>query len=87
MARGSKVGLPAVLADAASADRLAVELEVAAGLVEGDGPLERDRRAFLARASVQIANYGVDGQAYAPAQPPAEFRPAVVGDDLETRTG
>ena len=89
MARGSRVGLPAVLADAASADRLAVEIQVAAGQIEGDGPLERDRRTFLARAAVQVANYGVDGAAHVQPEPsPApSFRPAVVGDELETRTG
>jgi len=81
-------GLPAVLNDASSADRLAVELEVAAGMVGGDDPISRDRREFLAQASVQVANYGRNGSAHAPAEPgPANFRPAVVGDDLETRTG
>jgi hypothetical protein len=79
-------GLPAVLNDPSSADRLSVELEVAAAAITGDGPLDRDRRAFLARASVQVASYGTGGTAHT--EPAADgFRPAVVGDDLETRTG
>lgn len=86
MGRRGGTGLPAVLNDSASADRLAVELEVAALAVAGDDPISRDRRAFLAQASVQVGSYGRSGTAHT--EPAAtEFRPAVVGDDLETRTG
>jgi len=87
MGRNARVGLPAVLADASSADRLATELEVAAGLVGGEDPISRDRRAFLARASVQVATFGTAGTAHTETPPAGEFRPSVVGEDLETRTG
>lgn len=62
--------LPAVLASPMLADRLAVELETAAMGVSGDTPMDRERRAFLASASVQVATFGtgaglVPGQGYA----------------------
>lgn len=81
MARRSN--LPAVLAVPLLADRLAVELETAAGMVGGEDPISLDRRAFLASAAEQVAQYGaatVDA-------PPAQYRPALVSEDLETRTG
>lgn len=76
--------LPAVLRNPMLADRLAVELTVAAEGIPGDDRLAIDRRQFLAGVAVQVESFGTnapaDGQ-------PTEFRPAVVGDDLETRTG
>jgi len=74
--------LPAVLAAPDSADRLATELTLAAQAVAGDDPLSADRRRFLARAAVQVAGYGTDAGT---AEPAGEFRPALVGDDLQTR--
>ncbi len=78
--------LPAVLAAPDSADRLATELTLAAQAVQGDDPLSADRRRFLSRAAGQVAGYGTDASsASAPAEPADGFRPALVGDDLETR--
>jgi hypothetical protein len=61
--------LPAVLASPMLADRLAVELETAALAVPGETPMDRERRAFLASASAQVATFGtghglVSGQGY-----------------------
>lgn len=89
--RATGAGLPAVLAAPLSADRLAVELEVAAGMVGGEDPLSRDRRAFLLSAAAQVANYGVAGSAHTETEPaqPLQLRPRgnTPDEDLETRTG
>ncbi len=60
-ARDPRAGLPEVLRSPLAADRLAAELEAAASSVEGDGFLDRDRRAFLASAALQVASLGTAG--------------------------
>ena len=73
--------LPAVLASPMLADRLAVELETAALAVPGETPMDRERRAFLASASVQVATFGT-GQGSATGQP---WTPSGAG--LDTTNG
>lgn len=86
MARATdRRALPAVLASPMLADRLAAELTVAAEGVQGDGAMDRERRAFLAGAAVQVEGFGsaanlTEGQGYA-----EPYRPTVVRDDIETR--
>ncbi len=60
-ARDPRAGLPEVLRSPLAADRLAAELEMAASSVDGDGFLDRDRRAFLASAALQVASLGTAG--------------------------
>jgi hypothetical protein len=78
--------LPAVLRNPASADRLATELTVAAESISGDDRLSTDRRRFLAGVAVQVESFGSDAPRADDGQL-TEYRPALVRDDLETRTG
>lgn len=79
--------LPAVLRNPMLADRLAVELTMAAESIPGDDRLSTDRRMFLAGAAVQVESFGSNAPALDEGDPPVTHRPALVRDDLETRTG
>lgn len=88
MGRRAGSGLPAVLAVPLLADRLAMELGLAADEVAtlDESPAGRERAAFLASASAQVGAYGTAAMAE-PDPEPVQLRPAEADDDLETRTG
>jgi hypothetical protein len=85
MTRRNTPVLPAFLASPMLADRVAVEITEAAAAVTGDGPMATERRGFLAAVAVQVEAFGTTAVSSAANAEPAQYRPSVVRDDVETR--